>query len=418
MKRAGLFDFIFMALVAVAPPLLSAAAEKLGPPPGVIIATTPSPETLYLGSPGIAILPDGSYVASHDFFGKSGPELGSTRIFGSRDRGVTWTRLAQLPATTWGALFTHRGALYLQGIGPEYGDVLLRRSDDGGRTWSDPTTAKHGRLFTGKFHSAPVPVVVHAGRIWRAVEEVVNHRLWPRHFAALVLSAPEQSDLLDAANWTRTNGVPFDPAWVPGRRPGWLEGNVVVAPGGRLVNLLRVNAEVDETGVFTLRAPAAGIPRYEVAARIEIADDGKTARFDAAAGFFRMPGSQSKFTIRFDGKTNRYWSLANKITLPHEDREHRVSPIAQRNVIRLTSSADLRTWREHGVVLRWREGEKLTRQDRFAFQNLDWQFDGDDLIAVSRTAWNAQSFHNANHLTFHRVEKFRHLAASPEPARP
>ena len=78
-------------------------------------------------------------------------------------------------------------------------------------------------------------------------------------------------------------------------------------------------------------------------------------------------------------------------------------------MIVLISSADLRTWREHGTILRWREGEKLTRQDRFAFQYLDWQFDGNDLIAVSRTAWNAQSFHNANHLTFHRVKTFREL---------
>src|SRR5207253_8717674 len=115
----------------------------------------------------------------------------------------------------------------------------------------------------------------------------------------------------------------------------------------------------------------------------------------------------SKFTIRWDPQSRRYWSLANKITLPHDDRDDRVSPIAQRNVIMLISSADLRSWREHGVVLCWREGEELTRQDRFAFQYLDWQFDGEDLIAASRTAWNGQSFHNANLLTFHRVKKFR-----------
>ena len=30
------------------------------------------------------------------------------------------------------------------------------------------------------------------------------------------------------------------------------------------------------------------------------------------------------------------------------------------------------------TVLRYREGEKLSRQDRFAFQYLDWQFDGNE----------------------------------------
>jgi hypothetical protein len=188
-----------------------------------------------------------------------------------------------------------------------------------------------------------------------------------------------------------------------------------VAPDDSLVNLLRVNAEIDATTEFALPAPAAGIPRYEVAARIDISADGKTARFDPTHGFFRLPGSQSKFTIRFDPVSRRYWSLVNKITLPHEDRDQRFDPAAQRNVVVLVSSADLREWREHGAVLRWREGQKLTRTDRFAFQYLDWRFDGDDLIAVSRTAWNAQSFHNANDLTFHRVKNFRTFGPADSP---
>ena len=394
-------------LVDAAPPPVPAG---LGPPPGVVIDTTPLPDTEYVGSPGIAILPDGTYVASHDFFGKEGEELRGTRVFRSTDHGATWTPAAHLPEAAWGALFTHRGALYLQAIAGEYRDLVLLRSNDGGRTWTKPTDAKHGRLFKGRFHSAPVPVIEHAGRIWRAVEEAVNDQPWPRNFASLVVSAPANADLLDAANWTRTNSVNFDPTWVPGRRPGWLEGNIVAGPDGRLVNILRVNAEIDATSDFALHTPAAGIPRYEVAARIDIAADGATARFDPMHGFFHLPGSQSKFTIRFDPQSRRYWSLINKITLLHEDRDDRVSPIAQRNVVALISSADLLNWREHGVVLRWREGEKLTRQDRFAFQYLDWQFDGADLVAVARTAWGAQSFHNANLLTFHRVKNFRELA--------
>mgnify|MGYP001601113945 CR=1 FL=1 len=102
--------------------------------------TTPLPETEYIGSPSIAILPDGSYVAAHDFFGRSGGELGSSRVFGSRDRGATWTPLARLPATTWGSLFVHRGALYLQAIGPEYGDVMLPFK---GQASKDTLTSSH-----------------------------------------------------------------------------------------------------------------------------------------------------------------------------------------------------------------------------------------------------------------------------------
>jgi hypothetical protein len=34
---------------------------------------------------------------------------------------------------------------------------------------------------------------------------------------------------------------------------------------------------------------------------------------------------------------------------------------------------------------------------------VDWQFDGNEIIAATRTALNgAHNFHDANHLTFHR----------------
>ena len=46
------------------------------------------------------------------------------------------------------------------------------------------------------------------------------------------------------------------------------------------------------------------------------------------------------------------------------------------------------------------------------FQYADWLFDGDDIVFVSRTAFDdseggAADYHNANYLTFHRIENFR-----------
>jgi hypothetical protein len=45
---------------------------------------------------------------------------------------------------------------------------------------------------------------------------------------------------------------------------------------------------------------------------------------------------------------------------------------------------------------------------------VDWQIDGEDIIAVSRTAFDdgqggAHSGHDANFLTFHRFKSFRNL---------
>lgn len=397
-----------------AAPSAPPARVPSGPPPGVVIAASPDPERAYVGTPAIAILPDGTYVAAHDFFGKS-PLTDTTHVYASVDRGVTWRRVAEIRGQAWFTLFVHRGALYLHGTAARYGDLTIRRSVDGGRTWTEPRDARSGLLLRGRFHGAPVPVVVHGGRLWRAVEERVNDESWPLHFSAVVVSAPEEADLLDAANWTRTNGLRFEPGWYNGRRPGWLEGNVVVTPQDGLANFLRVHTEPRPEDPFASAGGAAGIPRYEVGARCEISADGRTLSFDPQGGLIHLPGSQSKFTLRFDPVTRRYWSLIQKITHPHEGRDWQTSPIHQRNVLMLTSSADLRTWREESIVLRWRQGEVLRGTDRVAWQYLDWQFDGADLVAVSRTSWGGQSYHNANFMTFHRVPDFRRRTMADSP---
>jgi hypothetical protein len=43
-----------------------------------------------------------------------------------------------------------------------------------------------------------------------------------------------------------------------------------------------------------------------------------------------------------------------------------------------------------------------------AWQYVDWLFDGDDIIYVSRTGWDdSHNFHDANYMTFHRLRNFR-----------
>lgn len=45
-----------------------------------------------------------------------------------------------------------------------------------------------------------------------------------------------------------------------------------------------------------------------------------------------------------------------------------------------------------------------------AWQYVGWVFDGDDIVAASRTAYgDSHNFHDANYLTFHRVRHFRTL---------
>ena len=124
--------------------------------------------------------------------------------------------------------------------------------------------------------------------------------------------------------------------------------------------------------------------------------DGKTAAFDN--DFVDMPGAATKFTIRYDPKSRLYWSLVNHVPQPYPG----IKAAATRNTVALISSPDLHQWTINKVLLQHPDPEK------HGFQYLDWQFDGNDLIAVARTAWdNAHNYHDANYLTFHRIPNFR-----------
>lgn len=77
-----------------------------------------------------------------------------------------------------------------------------------------------------------------------------------------------------------------------------------------------------------------------------------------------------------------------------------------RNTLALCSSSDLINWTIDTTVLHHPDTLK------HGFQYVDWQFDGDDIIAVSRTAYDdglggADSYHNNNLFTFHRIKKYR-----------
>jgi hypothetical protein len=203
-----------------------------------------------------------------------------------------------------------------------------------------------------------------------------------------MMSAPADADLLEASNWTRTPSLGRDPSWLEGEFRGWLEGNAVAGPDGHVVNILRV----------ANRSP------HERVAMIHIADDGKTAAFDPARDFIDFPGGAKKFTIRFDSQSKLYWSLVNYVPPAYVAE----NPDRIRNTVALASSPDLHTWTVRCVLLHHPDVKV------HAFQYLDWQFDGEDLVAVSRTAYDdgvggANSYHNADFLTFHRFPHFRDL---------
>lgn len=365
------------------------------PPPGVVIHHSTAATGFYIGSPSLCLLPDGDYLASHDLFGPASKEhdLGKGRLYRSSDKGATWRHVRDFEGFFWTGLFTRGDSVFLLGTDKHHGRVVIRRSTDQGNTWSEPVV-----LAEGQWHTAPVPVIEHDGRIWRAIEDAEGGTKWGERYRARMMSAPADADLLDPTRWIFSNPLARDPAWLGGDFAAWLEGNAIAGPQGDMVNLLRVD---------TSKFP-------EKAALVRISKDGKTAAFDPATDFIDFPGSSKKFTIRRDPKDGAYWSLASIIPDRHAADGR---PAGIRNTLALIHSKDLRHWETRCVLLYHPDVAK------HGFQYVDWLFDGDDLIAACRTAWDdaevgAHNNHDANFLTFHRWKSFRNLTRKDDAPMP
>ncbi|WP_367875287.1 hypothetical protein [Luteolibacter sp. Populi] len=120
--------------------------------PGTVIAESPVGSGISVASPSIAILPNGNYVALHDTYGAYQMET----VFLSTNRGATWAQVAEFPGQ-WHNLFLDAGQLYAMGTQRSDGSMVIRRSSDGGLTWTNPTNATNGLLKVGNFSTGYCP---------------------------------------------------------------------------------------------------------------------------------------------------------------------------------------------------------------------------------------------------------------------
>ena len=201
-----------------------------------------------------------------------------------------------------------------------------------------------------------------------------------------MLSAKVNADLLNAKSWTRSNHLPFDATYLDGEFGAWLEGNAVETKDGKVVDILRVHTPKLQD---------------EYCAIVNVDRKGKKIRFDKD-NFFKMPGASKKFTIRYDEQSGKYWSIVNNV----DDNTIDLQKDRIRNTASLVSSEDLKNWTVNKELLQ--HPDHL----QHGFQYIDWLFEGNDIIYLSRTAYDddeggAQNYHNANFLTFHRINDFR-----------
>lgn len=356
--------------------------------PGTVVHHVPAKTRQYVGCPSILVLPDGAYLASHSYFG-AGAANTDTYIYRSENRGGSWRRICHLKGQIWSNLFIHAEDVYIMGTdhcdlygGRLNGRIVIRRSRDSGRSWTTPLDPSTGLLSDEDgYHTAPVPVVEHDGRLWRAMEFAPepSRSTW----RAFVMSVPLGEDPLHRDCWQMSEQ--YEHLWSESQ---WIEGNVVVDSRGDVVNVLRSNYRGDDE--------LAKERHKDHAVLLHVSPDGKHVLHDKESDLIRFPGGGVKFTIRFDTESRRYWALTNK----------QKNPGAVRNRLYLVSSGDLREWRIDRLLLSHPDPK------HHAFQYVDWVFDGPDIICLSRTAFDddtggADSFHNANYLTFHRIRDFR-----------
>ena len=364
-------------------PATEAARLRIGAESAAVVAHLPFDGHRFLGSPSILRTADGGYLASHDVFGRD-VTRGRTSMHASPD-GDRWEQVGELDDMFWGSLFVRGDEVYLIGTTREYGALVIRRSTDGGRTWSVARDARSGLLSPEPSHTAPVPIVLHGGRYWRAFERrTVAGDEWGE-FAAAMMSADADADLLDAASWHLSAGARVPYRLLERGVSTWLEGNVVVAPDDSLVVVIRANAWSQP---------------FQQAAVLTVLPDGELAV--PHDPLIRMPGGGSKFTIRRDPVDGAYWSLVNT---PMWDASVDLG-LHGRNTLSLARSTDLRAWEVRRVVLH--HPDDL----RHGYQYCDWLFEGGDVVFVSRTAHeyaggSAHSYHDSNLITFHRLEDFR-----------
>ena len=335
----------------------------------------------YLCSPSLLRHPDGYLLASMDLFAGQHPQ-NLTLIYRSDDGGKTWYYLSELMPCFWGKLFLHKGQVYMLACSTEYGDLLIGRSDDGGKTFAAPTVllrGANGKNGSAGVHKNPQPLLSHKGRLYGTLEWGSWKNKEYGH-AAMVMSCDENADLLNPESWAFTPPKPF-PADEPALtelapNTMTIEGTLTITPDGTLLNVMRFGMQ-------------GKVLAYEVNP-----DDPHAPL--TYYGLLDLDTTYSKFMIKYDPPSGFYWSIIS--------RRHEGCGGNARNLLSLTRSPDLKAWETVEDLLDFR----TCNEKEVGFQYVDFEFDGDDIIFLCRTALNgAANFHDSNYSTFHRISAFR-----------
>ena len=327
---------------------------------------------------------------------KNGAEPGTkTVIRKSADGGLTWSAVTTVDGMRWASLFLVGSKIYIVGAkngGTYLGEVKqdeqvaltkITIKDETNNTTGSEQTSANEPLITDDYVFIPLDSGVH--------------------------TIPRNGDDLDLENIIRTqnfrNALTKD--WfqqVTGKKLSAmytfmaLEGNMVQGKDGEFYVIYRIET----------------MPYGDYALMLRLSDDftklelmGENGKDSLLANF---PTTVSRFVIKYDAELDMYVMISNWWTV----KDVQTHTCRARNVLGLSVSEDLKTWTKIDTLVVDREMiNSECSAWKHAFQYTDFDFDGDDLVMTSReTQGFANTFHDGKYFTFYRVSNFRELIRS------
>ena len=346
-------------------------------------------------APSLIRTTDGALLCSVPLMIRGTPKepVGPLLFFRSEDDGRTWTKLPAESIFCAGTLFRHDQSLYFLGTGPVHrsdSNMQIIRSDDEGRSWSDPVT-----LFEGPFYNPACAYVKRDGQFYWCCDT--------RRDTTYVIAGDLSRDLTDPDSWRISDGLPIPPlppSLTRGRgNARILEGNVVDVNGRLQISWRYMIDMRDTVGIGVI---------------CDMEDDGQQLDYRFRM-FHALPGAQNQFHIVHDDVTGLYWMNA---TLPtrSQDQDPEFNeflrknphyggpPGRERRILALFCSFDALNWLPAGYLVVW-------PQVRQSSNYCGLLIDGDDLLVAARTSRQSRCQHDNDLTTFHRVRNFRERAA-------
>lgn len=401
-----------------------------------IIASSPSPENVFLGNPGLFRSSSGRLFFTHDFWGSGLPFLPGnksktgecpggcqSKIYYSENHGTDWIFAADLPVQHGRIFEGADGVLYLLGQGR---DLRIFRSLDNGESWSDAFILDHNGLWM----QGTCSFVVREGMIHITMENRPDEleRTWPG-VDIILLSAALSDDLTRRESWHFSNrmsfsdifsaddnfGIPFYPTGcqLSMEQPDprycgdacFLESHVL-----EITDTSHILYEPET--LYLVNRMHTGRSNFGSILCARRKADGCYVidTFRAPSGrrmhMLSLPGGHLKFHIIHD-KVSKFYFLASSIAMDSMTRPDRLPatrynlPDNERNRCGLYFSSNLFDWCFVGIIAG-------TDNDRYARSYPNMLIDGDDLLVVCRSGdARANSAHNTNLATMHRIKDFR-----------